>query len=98
MKSVETIVIERAELISRAAIQRERLADQVRVLERPAAVVERALDGVNWLRAHPHVALLGAGVVVALAPGKAFRVARRSFVLWRSWRWLFSLLRAKLLP
>ncbi len=98
MKSVEAIVLERAELISRAAVQRERLAEQLQGLERPAALVDCAMAGVQWLRAHPHLVLLAAGAVVALTPGKTFRVARRGFVLWRSWHWAFSLIREKLLP
>ena len=98
MKSVESILIERAELISRAAVQRERLASQLRILEGPVAVVERAVEGAHWLRAHPHVVLLGVALAFALAPSRMIRIARRSFILWRSWGWVFSLLREKLLP
>ena len=93
MKRVENILQRRAELIARAALQRARLADQLEIFQGPIALAQRAHASVLWVRSNPFWLLAAVATVVALSPGKTFRIARRAFVLWRDWRWAVAYFR-----
>ena len=79
----------REQLIARAAIQRERLADHVRQWERPIAAVDKVIAGVNYLRAHPVVLAVGIAVLTVVQRRSLWGLVRRGFLLWRiarTWR------------
>lgn len=81
------------ELATRHGALKARIDEQRRTLARQAVPLEIALAkgdtvlrGVDWLKHHP--ATIGAAVAAAVVmrPKRAWRWAKRSFFLWRSWQ------------
>lgn len=76
----------RGELMGLIAVQRARLADDMRPLTATIAVADRALARVDWLKRHPLViAVLFAALVIA-KPRWVLRWSERGFLLWRGWK------------
>ena len=48
--------------------------------------VDRALAGVDWLKAHPAAVGVAVAVAVAASPKRAWRWTKRAFFVWRGWR------------
>ena len=48
--------------------------------------VDKALAGVDWLKAHPAAVGVAVAVAVAASPKRAWRWSRRAFFVWRGWR------------
>ena len=77
-------------LIARAAAQRRVIADAYHRWQKPAAMVDRGVAVVRFLKAHP--LLLAVGAVVAAAAGRRnlLRLAGRGWVAWRAGRGLVA--------
>ncbi|MCU0804552.1 MAG: YqjK-like family protein [Burkholderiales bacterium] len=77
----------RDRLVLLAAAQRDAVARDFRPMERPLAIADSVVDGVQYLRAHPGFVIAGVAVIVALRPRRAFAWAQRGFAAWRTYRW-----------
>ncbi|WP_374342043.1 YqjK-like family protein [Azonexus sp.] len=75
-------------LQARIAEQRRALAGHSAPIEGALAKGDAVLKGVDWLKHHP--AAVGAAVAVAVIarPPRAWRWAKRGFLLWRGWQGL----------
>jgi YqjK-like protein len=93
-KEQQLLAQERGRLMERIAHQRVVFSVQLVPLQRALNTGDRAIavgrSGWQFVRVHRAAIALVAGVVgsvfVVLKPGRAVRLARRGFVLWRSWR------------
>jgi hypothetical protein len=93
MSQVNDIRARRAQLLARAAVERERISVQLRAWEAPLAIADKAYAAARLVRRHPQW-LVGAAVVLAiLRPRRALAWARNGLVAWRTWRWLSTSLR-----
>ncbi|MBS1189979.1 MAG: hypothetical protein H6R10_1771 [Rhodocyclaceae bacterium] len=71
-------------------MQREALAQNIWPVENFLGVGDRVVDGAHWLKRHPAV-LVAAIVTLAVSrPTRAWRLARRGFVVWQGFRKLRS--------
>lgn len=75
-----------AQLLARSGRLRQRLADDVQVLQRPLAMVDQARNAWQWLRAHPELLAGGALLLTLVRPRRAWRLARRAWAGWQWWR------------
>jgi hypothetical protein len=73
-------------LIALAAVQRTQAANAFRRWEGPAAVIDRGIEAVRYVKSHP--LLLGAAVAVLVVAGRrsVFKWVGRGFVAWRAWQ------------
>lgn len=83
----------RAELIVRCARQRTTLADELEILQTPAAGLDRAIVAIRFLRAHPLAVAVAGGVLAVLGRRQLLRWTGRALVVWRGWRTLQTFLR-----
>ena len=74
------------ELRARIALQRTALASHSGGLERVLGAADKALAGVDWVKAHPEVVGVTVAVVVVVSPARTWRWGRRAFFVWRGWR------------
>lgn len=81
------------ELATRHGALRARIDEQRRQLARHALPLEAALakgdavvDGVDWLKHHPAAVGIAVATVVIAQPKRAWRWARRGFLVWRGWQ------------
>ena len=82
------IEIKRARLIGRAAQEREDVAQTLQLWSRPLGFIDRCVAAVTFVIARPPL-VAGAAVLFALLrPRRAFRLAKRAFGLWQTYRWL----------
>jgi hypothetical protein len=93
MSQMSEILATRAQLLARAAVERERIAVQLRAWEAPLALADRSLAAARSIRRHPQWIIAAAVVLALLRPRRAFAWARRGFVAWRTWRWISNSLR-----
>ena len=88
MNQVDDIRAKRAQLLARAAVERERISAQLRAWEAPLALVDRSVAAARYIRRNPQW-IIGAAIVFAvLRPRRAFAWARRGLIAWRAWRWV----------
>lgn len=80
---VSKLVRRREELVARAAVQREQLADHVRKWERPIEAVDKVIAGVIYLRAHPVAVAIGVAVLTVIQRRSLWGLVRRGFAVWR---------------
>jgi len=73
-------------LRERIAAQRRALAGHADPLASALGGVDRALAGVDWLKAHPAAVGVAVAVAVAASPKRAWRWTKRAFFVWRGWR------------
>ncbi|MFO1219181.1 MAG: YqjK family protein [Burkholderiaceae bacterium] len=85
------LALRREALLGRSAALRARLAEQSRVLAAPLSLADEAVGAWHWLRRHPALPLAALGVLVVMKPRRAWRVAARSWWLWRGLRWAAAL-------
>lgn len=84
----------RERLIAAAAVQRESLARDVAVWAPVGRAADRVWNGVEWVRAHPQVLLVAAGVMLVLRPRRTLRWTLRAFSVWQAYRRLTARLPA----
>jgi hypothetical protein len=84
------IAIRRGRLIERIANQRSALSRDLQPVCGALHTADQAIARVRmantFLKAHPGLVLAAVALLVALKPGRAWRLAKRGFVVWRVWR------------
>jgi len=86
--SLEEVLRRRAQLVERAQFQRGRVAADMQALRDATAWVDRGVEAIAYLRAHP-LALAGIAIVALLVLRRPLfsmgllRFARRGFFAWR---------------
>jgi hypothetical protein len=93
MNQVGEIRAKRAQLLARAAVERERISVQLRVWEAPLALVDRSVAAARYIRDHPQWIVAAAIVIAILRPRRALSWARNGLIAWRAWRWISASLR-----
>ena len=73
-------------LISRAAQQRADIAVTCMKLRKPISIVDRGIEIIGYLKAHPLVLALAVAGVAAVGRRNLPRWIGRGFVVWRAWR------------
>mgnify|MGYP002776495566 CR=1 FL=1 len=83
------------ELARRHGALRERIAEQRRILashtaplERALGKADRALGGIDWVKAHPQAVGVTVAAVVVVSPKRAWRWGKRFYFVWRGWQTL----------
>lgn len=94
MTQVDEIRARRAELLARAAVERERISVQLRLWEAPLALVDNSIAAVRTIRRHPQWLIAAALVLAVLRPRRALAWARNGLIAWRAWRWVSNSLRS----
>lgn len=92
-RRIARIRARRERLVARAAAQRDEITLLLAPLAGPLALADRGLAAAQYVRAHPGAVAIAIAVVVALSPRRAFRWARRAFVVWRGYRFAARALR-----
>jgi hypothetical protein len=90
MDRIAQLQRQRERLVLLAAAQRDAVARDFRPMERPLAVADSVIAGVQYLRAHPGFVVAGLAVLVVLRPRRALTWVSRSFAAWRTYRWASS--------
>jgi len=93
MNSVTRIRAERAHLLARAAVERERLLVRLQAWEAPLSLVDRAVAAAHYVRRHPQWLVAAALLIAVLRPRRALALARNGLIAWRAWRWIAQSLR-----
>ncbi len=78
----------KADLVSRAAVQREAIVEIAGELQERMRVIDRGVAAVGVIKAHPVLAGAAVAVVLALGRRTLVRWAGRAVMLWRGWRML----------
>lgn len=73
-------------LRERIAEQRNTLAGHAGPLERALGKADKALAGIEWIKAHPQVVGVAVAVVVVASPKRAWRWSKRFYFVWRGWQ------------
>jgi hypothetical protein len=94
MSQVAEIRAKRAQLLARAAVERERIAVQLRAWEAPLALVDKSVAVGRAIRRHPQWIVAAAVAFAVLRPRRAFAWARNGLIAWRAWRSISASLRA----
>lgn len=79
-------------LKARIDAQRLQLSQHAVPLAQALANGDKVFSGVDWLKQHPAAVGVGVAALVAVKPKRAWRWARRGFVVWRGWRSVQKLL------
>jgi hypothetical protein len=82
----------RERLLAKAAAQRDEVALLLTPWHAPLAVADKGLTVAAYLREHPSIVIVAVAALVVLSPKRAFRWARRSFAVWRGYRWAVNAL------
>lgn len=80
------IALRKERLIARAAAQRASVGQSFSNLGGAIAVVDRVLQAVRFLRAHPALIAVAVAALVALRGRGLLSLAGRAFSVWRLWR------------
>ncbi len=87
MSRLDDILVRKGRLSERIRYQRSEIAGYAQGLRPLFMLADCGTAAVNTLRAHPGWVVVAAGTVLVLKPRRTLRWLRRSFVLWRTWRW-----------
>jgi len=90
MSAIERIGQRRAELIARAAQQRNDIATALGTLRTPLAVADKGMAAVAYVKNHPGIAAAAIVATAVISPRRTLRWARRAFLVWRGVRWVRS--------
>ena len=80
------VLVRRERLLQRIARQRDGVAVAVRDLRRPIAIVDRVVEGVRVLRAHPAAAIGVAAAILVLRARTVIGLVGRGIGVWRLFR------------
>jgi|SRR5688500_10092412 len=87
MPELAEIGFRKERLIARCAAQRAAIADAFHDLERPIAIVDRAVSVVRFFRTHPLLVGIAVAAIVALKRHRSMvGLAARGAAAWRLWR------------
>lgn len=84
-KQIE-LIRRRERLLLRAEAQRAELAGVVRQWQVPIAVIDRTIEAVQTLKAHPVLLGIPLAALVAWRPRRLGAWAGRAWMAWRLWR------------
>ncbi len=76
----------RERLIARAELQRDELEREIDVWQPAIGVLDRALAGYAWIRAHPEILVAAGVVMLVLRPRRTLRWSMRFYSLWQTYR------------
>ncbi len=93
MNRLTQIRARRAQLLARAAVQRERLSVQLQPWETPLALVDKSIAAARYVRRHPQWIVAAVVLLIVLRPRRALSWARNGLIAWRAWRWISQSLR-----
>ena len=93
MNRLSRIRAKRAQLLARAAVQRERISVQLQAWKTPLALVDKSIAAVRYLRRHPQWIVATALLIAIMRPRRSLALARNGLVAWRAWRWIAESLR-----
>lgn len=79
------LAVRRGALRERIAQQRQRVAADAWPVASVLGVGDRAAEGVVWLKNHPAAVFAAVAGLVVIRPKRAWRLARKAFVLWSAW-------------
>lgn len=88
MNRVGEIRAERARLLARAALERERVLVQLRAWEAPLALVDKSVAGARYVHRHPQWLIAAAIVFAVLRPRRALAWVRNGLIAWRALQWV----------
>jgi hypothetical protein len=88
MSQVSEIRAKRAQLLARAAVERERVSAQLGAWEAPLVLVDKSIEAMRTLRRHPQWIVAAVVVLAVLRPRRALGWARNGLIAWRAWRWI----------
>jgi hypothetical protein len=88
MNRVGRIRAERAQLLARAAVEREGVLLQLRAWQAPLALADRGVAAARYAHRHPQWLIAAAVVLAILRPRRALAWVRNGLVAWRALRWL----------
>lgn len=80
---------QRDDLVAQIAIERAAIAQNSASLRRLSRMIEKAHDGIQYLKSHPEALLLPVVIAVVSRPWRLLTLAISGFGLWRmaqSWR------------
>jgi hypothetical protein len=87
--------VRRERLSEKAAVQREELALLLAPWRTPLALADSGAAALRYLRSHTGALALVGVALTALAPRRVLRWTRHGLLVWRSYRWVMRLLRAR---
>lgn len=90
MNQVGAIRADRAQLLSRAAVERERVLAQLGAWQAPLALVDRGVSAARSVQRHPRWLIAAAVAFVILRPRRALAWVRNGLVAWRALRWAWG--------
>lgn len=88
MNQVGEIRAERAQLLARAAVERERALEQLRAWEAPLALVDRGVAAARYIHRRPRWLIAVAIVFAVMRPQRALAWLRNGLIAWRAFRWV----------
>ena len=92
MQRLNELHLQRGRLLERITTQRYVLITEVQpvraALDKTDRVLAHVRAGVDYVKRYPAVAGLAVAVLFAFNFRRVFRLARRGFVVWRTWRML----------
>lgn len=91
-RRLDQIAARRERLLAKATAQREEVAQLLTPWQAPLAVADKGLTLAAYLREHPSIVVVAVAALVVLSPKRAYRWARRSFAVWRGYRWAVNAL------
>jgi YqjK-like protein len=86
MNQVGEIRAERARLLARAAVERERVFVHLRAWEAPLALVDRSMAAARYVHRHPQWLIAIAIVFAVMRPRRAVAWVRNGLIAWRVFR------------
>lgn len=90
MPTLSELQIQRGRLLERVVYQRAAMREKIVPIQRALDTADRAVAGVRvgalYLKHRPWMIGLMAAAVFALKGRRVFRLLKRGFVLWRTWR------------
>ena len=91
-RRLNDVLLERGRLLERITTQRYVLINEVQpvhaALDKVDHVRAQVRAGVAYVKRYPAVAGVAVALLAALNFRRAFRLARRGFMAWRTWRML----------
>ena len=98
IRRLNELHVQRGRLLERITTQRYVLIAEVQpvraALDKTDSVLAQIRTGVAYVKRYPAVAGLAVAVMFAFNFRRVIRVARRGFVLWKTWR----MIRERLVP
>jgi hypothetical protein len=79
----QELIVKQHQLLMQSAVLRLQLQDQMQLVIRPLAWVDKVQSGVLWLKQHPEWPIATVTLLVVLRPRRAMTWAGRAWWIWR---------------